>query len=223
MQWRRGLVLAVIHLAIVLPQIVWQGRGYWRTPGGEASTEAARLRPAAWQKEQLVGFDPCHGGFVDRYVSPFEAAISFIDFPAWRLSGIWDPCPARWSLAGILPSNSAADQLRKYLLISGAFCLLLVAQWLFMGGVPLAHPKRWWLEPGAFITLCAVAAAVFALPYRAEMNIRDSEVVFRVLTLLSTLPIVLAMFAWLWWLALLIWKPIRLFRRKASQRAVENA
>jgi hypothetical protein len=223
MQWRRGLLLAVIHLAVAMPQIVLQGSGYWRTSGDPAIPDVARLRIAAWQEEQVVGFDPCHGGFVDRWVSPFEATISLIDFPAWKLSGIWEPCPARWSLAEILPSSSADSQFRKYLLVSGGFCSLLVAQWLFIGGLPLVHPKKWWSEPGTFITFCAVAAAVIALPYSFEMNVWASEGLFKSLTLLSTIPAVLALAAWVWWLGLLLWKPIRFFSRRASRRTIRNA
>jgi hypothetical protein len=82
-------------------------------------------------------------------------------------------------------------------------CAGVAFQWFLVGGFPLIRPRRWWWEPGAFITLCTVAA--FAL------------VLIPGVGTLSRLPMPFALLAWLFWFGLLVWKGLRLGWRLAAR------
>jgi len=73
-----------------------------------------------------------------------------------------------------------------------------------VGGYPLVRPRRWWLEPGAFITACTLPAALASLLIPPAWDLR-----FPIVDGIAMVPAVVAMLAWLWWFGLLIWKAIR--------------
>jgi hypothetical protein len=79
--------------------------------------------------------------------------------------------------------------------IDAGLCLFIAMQWFLMGGFPLVRTQKWWADPGAFITTCAVLAGSIAL-----IPVVDG---------IARLPALLAMLAWLWWFGLLIWKTLQ--------------
>jgi hypothetical protein len=86
---------------------------------------------------------------------------------------------------------------RKTEVFEAISCLaLIILQWFLIGSYPLVRSeRRWWAEPGAFITVCAVVgAAIAAIPY---------------VSFLSRIPQMLALLAWLWWFTLLVWTGLR--------------
>jgi hypothetical protein len=214
MQWRRGLLLAGIHLAVAVPLIVML----------EARDEASMREdsddhaPPAWiasdpllkdapsgDGSQTVTFEPC-STWADYATEEWVAW--FANLPAMTLSGWRQMCPPRWTLAGRLnvgyswlQSPSAIASHRK---VDCGFGLLIALQWVLVGAFPLIRPKRWWAEPGAFITCCAVIGFGLAL-------IRPIEGFAR-------LPALLAAFAWFWWFGLLVWKTSRFAWRVIARR-----
>lgn len=70
------------------------------------------------------------------------------------------------------------DSRRKEEESSIGLCGLIALQWILVGGFPLIHPRRWFWEPGALITICT-CTGIFAL---------------------------FAPFLWLFWLVLLVWR-----------------
>lgn len=202
MKWRRGLLLAGINLAVAVPLIVmldvkdeaslreWDARPAQAAPPAWFPGEAA---PSEGEG-QTVGFSPC-----SLWVS-YSAQQDIVWFPnisAAILSGFQQLCPSRWTLAGRLDvgyswSSSTIPARRK---VAWGFGLLVGLQWILVGAFPLSQPKRWWAEPGAFITCCAVIG--FGL------------VLIRPIETLARLPALLAAFSWFWWLGLLAWKGTR--------------
>jgi hypothetical protein len=79
--------------------------------------------------------------------------------------------------------------------------MLIPIQWLLIGGFPLIHPRNWWAEPGAFITLWTLLAAVLVL----------------VSDWLYEFPLLFAAITWFWWFALLLLKPLRFLWRQLRQ------
>ena len=79
--------------------------------------------------------------------------------------------------------------------IDAGLCLFIAIQWFFMGGFPLVQTRKWWADPGSFITACAVLAGAIAL-----IPVVDD---------IARLPALLAMLAWLWWFGLLVWKTLQ--------------
>lgn len=150
-----------------------------------------------------VSFNPCG---MWRHIPWQERLIVLGELPAAAFSQWGEPCPPSWSLAGQLGIGwSNHDSRRKEVQLSVGLCSLIVLQWILVGGFPLTHPRKWYWEPGALITICTctVFLAVFA-------------------------P-----FLWLTWLMLAGWRMLRgcyrgvvfaagFFRRKDAGTSVSN-
>jgi hypothetical protein len=198
MNWRRGLLLAGIHLAMGGTLVVWQEVRDWSRQIGHSSPKTtAPLRLTAWQEtEQAVPFDPCNGGYVCYWVTPQFQVVSAADFPVEGITGWFLPCPAPWSVAGILHRGYRNESSRSVaLLVAASFCALVPIQWFLIGAFPLTRPRWWWLEPGAIITIWTVVAFVMVLFPGA----RD----------LPQFPLIFAELGWLYWVGLLVWKGLR--------------
>jgi hypothetical protein len=99
------------------------------------------------------------------------------ELPAAAVSGWREPCPPAWSLAGLVGlSWLNRDSRRREVESSIGLCGLIALQWILVGGFPLIHPRKWFWEPGALITICT-CTGIFAL---------------------------FAPFLWLFWLVLLV-------------------
>jgi hypothetical protein len=200
MNWRRGVLLAGIHLtvaALLIIQIEKCEDAYLNNQFRVVRiADDASTKTPAMEGFRVVSIDPCATIF--DYALPERIVVSenllIIPPSGWRQA-----CHARWSLAGMLkvdylqapsPSSIAA---RRH--VDWGFSLLVMVQWILVGGFPLIRPRRWWLEPGAFITCCTAIGFVFVL--------------IRPIQELGMLPSLLAALAWLWWLGLLAWKSVR--------------
>jgi len=224
MNWRRGLLLAGIHLAVALP-MVWmmEARDEKAMRDEEENImEAAReavAKPPEPVKPAPAPADPSQTEVTfsvnacDMWVHylPQEVVVQAADMPADLLAGWEDICPPAWSLAGRLRGNRmwpptpswTAAQRR----IDAGLGLLIALQWFLMGAFPLVRTpswRRWWSEPGTFITVCAVPAGLLALIPAVDTVAR-----------LFALP---AIFAWFWWFGLLVWKLIRAAWRLVVRR-----
>jgi len=203
MNWRRGLLLAGVHLAVAGSLIAWleikdaKSRETAKTYSAEPQQQTAK------QEGETVTFDLCtmtvDSSFQERF-------IFFVDFPAVYLTGWHTPCPPRWTQAGMMHIKFYWQSATLERQVDFGLLLLISIQWFLIGGFPLILPKRRWLEPGAFITLCIVISLVLILiPW---------------IDYLSGIPILLVFFAWLWWFGLLIWKSLwgiwRLARRRTA-------
>jgi hypothetical protein len=211
MNWRRGLLLAGINVAIAVPMISilaardvqarreWKQRSSvedapWIDRFGEFSVAPTIMVRA--QEEQTVSFSPC-GLWASIPVQ--ESVVQFGNLPVAIVSQWRVACPPRWSIARMLGVNDSGflsdvnfSAMRR---VDLALCLLIAAQWFLIGGLPLVQPKRWWSEPGAFITACTAAGSAIAL--------------IPVVDVFGRLPALIAFFGWLWWAGLLIWMPVR--------------
>lgn len=199
MNWRRGILLAGIHLAVAVPLIVMhevQDEAYIREHYVSAAPQPTKSTSGATSLDDdgiALALDPCTMTFdystrylVEESLEPFAVALS-----GWQ-----KVCPPRWSLAGRLKINydwlQAPSTIPARREVGLGFGLLIAVQWILVGGFPLIRPKRWWAEPGAFITICAAVAFAFVL-------IPATQELARVLVLLAAL-------AWFWWFGLLLWK-----------------
>jgi hypothetical protein len=211
MNWRRGLLLAGINVAIAVPMISilaardvqarreWKQRSSveeapWIDRSGAFSVASARMVRA--QEEQTVTFSPC-GLWASIPVQ--ESVVQSGNLPAAIVSGWRVECPPRWSVARMLGVNDSGFlsdvNLRAMRRVDVALCLLIATQWFLIGSLPLVQPKRWWSEPGAFITACtAIGSAIALIP---------------VVDVFGRLPVLIAFFGWLLWTGLLIWMPVR--------------
>jgi hypothetical protein len=221
MNWRRGLLLAGIHLALAVPLILMmearnaeflrdRSEGAAQAQREDASKTPAPAEQAPNQEDsaqESVTFtlDPC-----TMWVNypPQDYVVQFANLPAFVLTQWRVPCPSPWSLSGILGAGSTWPQTPLSLAwqkqVDLGLALLVAIQWFFIGGFPLIRPRQWWWEPGAFITLCAVVAFVLVL--------------IPGLGALSRLPMLFALPAWVFWFCLLVWKGLRLGWRVVARR-----
>jgi hypothetical protein len=206
MNWRRGLLLAGINLAVAVPMILKVEARYQKyaltqeeimaktardvvpKPPESPTPEPPQTSPE--EVEQTVNFDPC--GMWVHYPAQV-VVVQAADMPALALAGWEDVCPPHWSLAGRLrgkmnwpPTPLWMETQRK---IDAGLCLFIAMQWFLMGGFPLARTQKWWADPGSFIAACSVLAGAIAL-----IPVVDD---------LARLPALIAMLAWFWWFGLL--------------------
>jgi len=140
--------------------------------------------------------DLCH--MTDQY-SPHEEMMLTANPIAAVITGWRNPCPPRWTVSGMListlwtpptPASFARQQI-----VDVIFLILLVIQWLLMGGFPLRPHPGLLRDPAFFITAFTIAAAALSLiPQIGSV---------------ATIPSLFAFITWLWWLSLLAWKLLR--------------
>ena len=214
MTWRRGLLLAGINVAVAIPLIVsLESKDAGSLRIREKETAQAELEvttrpsgpatlgptgPTESSAEQSVSFNSCSMWVHYPVQAVVEQAATYpsLVFTGWRMA-----CPPKWSFASkmhadvewvpTLASEAALNvALRR---VDRIFLVVLLVQWLLVGSFPLVHPRKWWAEPGALITLCNVVAAGLALFSATEG--------------LAQLPALVAMITWILWFGLLLWKP----------------
>ena len=215
MNWRRGLLLAGINLAVAVPMILMmeaRDQKYALTreeimakntredapkPPEPPTPEPEQASPEHAEETVSFTFDPCT---IWRSNDPVQVlVVESADLPSVALSGWSDVCPPHWSLAGRLrgkmtwpPTPLWMETQRE---IDAGLCLFIATQWFLMGGFPLRRTQKWWADPGSFITVCAVLASAFALIPAVDGFAR--------------LPASIGMLAFLWWLGLLVWKMLQ--------------
>lgn len=214
MQWRRGILLAAIHLAVAGSLIVWQEFREMRQSQGVLRLQAhASLHFVAFQEqESAFPFDPCKGGFVDYWITPEENIVQFANPAAVAIAGWIRPCPMSWTLAGVLCRFFPSNNWKREIETAAGLVVLVPLQWLLIGGFPLIQPRRWWLEPGAIITLCVFASCLL-LPIQAIQGKYE----------LSLAPLFIASLAWIWWFCLLVWKTCRAGWRLAARQIARTS
>lgn len=193
MNWRRGLLLAGINLAIVTPQIVWQEAIFWRYTGASNSVRSA-IDSESPSFEEVITFSlgPCEWFFDP----PHSMEVgSLANLPVAVQTGWYDPCVVRTAFGRVVGRVFGAKNHRTEIAECLGLSLLMMVQWILVGGFPLTHRIHWWSEPGAFMTTCTTIAACIAL--------------VPVIEGLARLPALFAACGWLWWLGLLLWKTLR--------------
>jgi len=212
MNWRRGLLLAGIHFAVAASLSVWMEWGYWP----QIRSEMVRQRPvvteqmSAEEAEEL-SFFPCDEGGGWCGPTPPQAEIAGIaNLPVALLSDWHIPCTVgTGSLDSVVEKHYARTRKAEVIIWAILFGGVVVL-WIFVGGLPLIRPRRWWQEPGVFITICTLTATLlFPVPG---------------IGILYRIPLLFAAFAWLYWLLLLIWKTLLfLWRQFPLHKAAQTA
>jgi hypothetical protein len=221
MNWRRGLLLVGINLAVAVPLVHMSEvqdaatmRHFFSLREAPNLILVSETTPTSDPKEAGVVFDRCKGWIIHYPVQ--EIVLRSTNQPASLLAGWRVDCPASWSLAGMLhvsnsgpPSLAWAVEQQK---MDRAVLLFIAIQWIFVGGVPSRRPWRWWAEPGMFITICEVIGLAVALLYSMHW-IEDLSA-----DLFANLAALCALCTWLGWFGLLVWKLGRSGWKWASRR-----
>jgi len=198
-------VLAAIHLAMAAVVIVRAEADYWSEIRSERVRVPLVLPPSATTEEALeANLYPCdEGSIVDRPAAPGEIVVGAANMPAVLLVGWHEPCAQPSALDTVVEKRYGRTR-RAEVLILTIQCAAFIVWWLFVGGYPLVRPRWWWLEPGAFITVCTIPVALVSLLVPTAWDLQ-----FPIVDRAAMVPAVVAMLAWIWWCGLLIWKMIR--------------
>jgi hypothetical protein len=219
MKVRRGLLLAGIHVAVAAGLLLSLEVNTLRS---EKQPQALNLIPAAYQEEGgTVTFSACDLWYHIRWQG---RVLALSEFPAFFLSGYGEICPARWTVAGVLGIGPRSHSARQQAYSVAGLLALIAIQWILIGSFPLAHPRRWWEEPGALNTLCTVVTVPLiaiglvlqstALPGREYVLIGMGLLTAPLMLVVGlTWPLLLALFVWR--LARGGWDVIRLRGRTA--------
>ena len=221
MDWRRGLLLAAINVAVAVPMILMMEHRDSESAlvSEEIMAKAPMKDPPGPPKAATPGYSQATPEKPGETVS-FDLWAMWADPPVQVvvlqggdmlpvvLAGWEYDCPAPWSLAGRLrgrwtwpPTPFWMETQRK---IDAGLCLFIAVQWFLVGAFPLARTRNWWADPGAFITACTVLAGAIAM--------------IPVVGGAARLPALFAMLAWFWWLGFVIWKALQLAWRTVTLR-----
>lgn len=212
MKWRRGVILAGIHFVIATSLILWVSIPQYTSEKTHSLNPNRTLQLAAFQEEgQTVEFSPCQ---MWRHITWQERVLVSSELPVAILSGWNEECPAGWSVAGLIGIDARHHTRTMAIRSSAAFSLLIAIQWLILGGLPLVQLRRWWEEPGACITACTVIE-VLLLTIGTVIAATGIEVVLATVGLLASVPFLVILCTWLYWLILLLWRTVIAGRRLA--------
>jgi hypothetical protein len=202
MNWRRGILLAAINLAVALPLIVSlemrdaaaireHEQRFPSNTAAETTSATSNQTSDPEDKGVSIKFNPYSMTYE---LSPQEKLVIFANVPVIALTDWRAPCPARWTLAGILkagdwtPTSSFLVRRRR---VDVGLLLLITLQWFLLGAFPIQGPRKC-REPGMFILICSAIAAVLLFIPPIQW--------------LAGFPALFVLLAWLWWLALLLWR-----------------
>jgi len=174
----------------------------------------------------------------ERPTSSQERILAIDNLPVALITGWHLPCSVpSWSdklIQDRFGFTQKAERVTGWLIAAFAFVL-----WFLVGGFPMIRRRfrRWYTEPGLFMTICTLVAmlllgigwALSRIPSEStSADIADiikptAEVVIQ----LAALPMVFVAAGWLWWLGLLFytrWKAMRRWfnRRTLVERSVEE-
>lgn len=212
MNWRRGIMFAGIHFVIGASLILWVSVPQYASEKTHSLNPAPALQLAAYQEEgQTVEFSPCA---MWRHITWQERVLVSSELPVAILSGWNEECPASWTVAGLIGIDARHHTRAMAVQSSAAFSLLIALQWLILGGLPLVQPRRWWEEPGACITACTVIE-VSLLTIGTVIAAYGLEAVLAVVGLLASVPFLVILCTWLYWIALLLWRSFSAGRKLA--------
>lgn len=195
MTWRRGLLLAGINFTVAAISFVQLEAVTWHwTRSGSIAPTTAHAELAAFQDEPVWSSNPCDFGIWDNGYSPLSLVAGAASLPVSLATGWHTPCnPNRSVFTRQVDAAFGRNTRRSEVVAVVCLCLLVFVLWGLVGGLPLARSSRWWLDPGAAITLCTLVGFLLALvPYTSEW---------------CRLTASAACLGWVWWLGLLLWKP----------------
>ena len=153
MNWRRGLLLAGIHLAVTGSLLVWQETWYWRyipsKPVLQRPVETETIGPDG---EITISFHICdEGSDFYGHMSPQEKLAGFENLPVVLLSGWHAPC-STWGMVTWMVEERLHRTRISEITIVTILCAFVAVQWFLVGGFPLMRPRRLWRRPQRQLT-----------------------------------------------------------------------
>ncbi len=152
MSWRRGLLFALINLAVAVPLIVREEARDWAAMTAmrpeQRNSLVANCQTARWEPGWIYSVEPA--------VRIVQAA----NLPAATVVGWRDHNNAMFWRSEAVAGRIVRE--KAHILIAGIYAVLIAIQWLVLGGIPSGKP---WAYSRIVITVCAAfAVCLWAIP-----------------------------------------------------------
>lgn len=204
MNWRRGMILAGIHVGIAI--VLTASELIPRSKTARCAQPSLVLAVYQEEGETVTFTTSCN---LWRSIPFSERVLIISELPAVILSGWGEICPARWTTAGLIGIDDSHHSFAQQTGSAVALCGLIAIQWLLLGGMPLAKARKWWLEPGACNTASTCVGLGLFLFGLALMRLTGIENAAAVFGLLAAPFLLLAFFTWIAWPVLVIERTTR--------------
>ncbi len=159
MRWRRGLLLAVIHLCLAVPLVVHEALEIW------PYLRVERMSPEEEASNDIL-WDVC--GTLDSWPSARVTLTQASNLPAFGLSAWGRPCHSRFTIAALAERFYGEGTRKAETLLLCGVIVLIAVQWVLMGSLSVAPPGHRWIEPAWLIAGCAVVGNTFAFSARLQ-------------------------------------------------------
>lgn len=205
MNWRRGILFAGINVLVASSVLIWNESNSWQYIRTDQNRPVLLPSPDPAMGEY---FNPCEGWIWDGPMPPNQTILAFSDLPVGMITGGHEPCNSPTKLDRMVQTRYGKTHKSEVLTLI-ILCSAIAVQWFLLGAFPVNHPKRWWLEPGALITVCTPAVAVLA--FIPESVLPKTALSFLALTV------------WAYWLGAPAWLLFRWLRSLVTVRSANPA
>jgi hypothetical protein len=233
MRLRRGLAYAAIHLGVAVGLVYWQEVPFWEyIPTTPMAQREAPHEQVAEDPDDRAPMNPCEAANnSDRPTSSQERILAIDNLPIALITGWHLPCSEpSWldrSVQARFGFTQKSERITGWLI--SALSLVL---WLLVGGYPMIRRKfrRWYTEPGLFMTLFTLAAMLLlgigwsiSLISPVSLSPDFGDIVkptADVITQLAALPMIFVAAGWVWWVGLFFYTRWKATRRWIDRRTL---
>jgi hypothetical protein len=224
-------MFAAVHLGVTVGLVYWQEAPFWdyipivpttqRTVPHEVTTQLGEEDSNA---EDRTPPNPCETANVsDRPTSSQEKIAAIDNLPVALITGWHLPCSEPSRLDRKIQSWYGFTQEAEQ--VTGRFIAIsALVLWFIVGGFPMVRRKhrRWYTEPGIFMTLCTLVAmlllgiawSISRIPNSLAPPVADA------VNQLAALPMLFVAAGWVWWVGLFFYTRSKALRRRLLRRAM---
>jgi hypothetical protein len=232
MRLRRGLVYGAIHLGVTVGLVYWQEAPFWEYIPTVASVPRAVPHEAnptdIEDRPPLNACDAANNS--ERPTSAQEKILAIDNLPVALITGWHLPCsiPSRldMQIQARYGFTQKAERVTGWIISASALVL-----WFIVGGFPMIRRRhrRWYTEPGLFMTLCTLVAmlllgigwSIARIPPSDKASVTDLIAqVADVVTSVAALPMLFVLAGWIWWVGLFFYTRWRATLRWINRRTL---
>ncbi len=218
-------MIATVHTAITVGLVYWQEVPFWDyIPTVPRAARRVPHEAEAVDTEDRAPLNPCElADDSDRPTSPQEKIVAIDNLPIALSTGWHLPCSEPSRLDRLIQARygftQKAERVTGWLI--SALALVL---WFIVGAFPMVRGRRrrWYTEPGLFMTLCALLSMLL-LGIGWSISRIESDVatnIAYVVMQIAVLPILFVGAGWVWWVGLFFYTRWRKTRRWLDRRAL---
>jgi hypothetical protein len=230
MRLGRGLAFAAVHLGVTVGLVYWQEVPFWDyIPAVASAPRGVPHEANAFDTEDRPPSNACDAANTsERPMSSQEKILAIDNLPVALITGWHLPCSIPSRLDTLIQARYGFTQKAERVTgwIISALALVL---WFIVGGFPMVRRRhrRWYTEPGIFMTLCTLVAmlllaigwSISRIPPSYKPSVTDFIAqVADVVTSVAALPMLFVGAGWVWWVGLFFYTSWKAVRRRINRR-----